>query len=467
MEFLFSEFISPNSLVGQEPSLMEVLNSREKKQFLQQECLKKYSCSLLSISLISPGGVKKNLLQEYLFFRALETVDSYLLEEKITIHERLIKDEDTGLYALISLDEDPMELKLRMIKLEESLPLARLWDLDVLDKQGNIISRKQTQQAELRKCLLCEQKAKICARKRLHSIDEIYKRIQQLVIEDFLSQKVSEMAYQSMFEEINLTPKPGLVDAENSGSHRDMNQQTFLKSAEAIKPFFASFTLMGIHNSHESPELVFKNIRSLGLQAEKAMFSATSNINTHKGTIFSLGLVATAVGYLYKNQRKINSDSIGEFVINATAGILEEFYGMEDREESIGIQLFKKYHLTGARGEAAEGFKTVRMNSLPVLYRYPRLNKEHRLLLALLKLISVNNDTNVVHRGGLEALEWMKNYAQNLLQDMLIYEDFNFLEKQMKIFDKLCIEKNLSPGGSADLLALTWFFFELENNFLK
>lgn len=463
MNINFLELYQPSSLIGKEVQLLEVLASRDKRQVLQQECLFKHSCCLLSISLISPGGVKKNKLLEYIFNRALQVIQSFIDKNNIEINEKIILNEDAGLYSLFALEINPLTLKKHMIEIEESLPIARLWDLDVLDENGKIISRTEVGNNLPRKCLICDNNAKVCARERKHSMNEIYRKMQSLAGEDCFALNFAELAEESLLKELNLTPKPGLVDQHNSGSHKDMNYDTFIKSTESLKPYFYEFIVNAMNLKYKNSEEVFFSARKIGINAEKAMFIATEGINTHKGSIFSFGLVLSAIGYLYKHNIKIDEYRISQFISEATTSLISELNDSTIKEETAGIRLFREHQLQGARGEATSGYETIIKNSLPTYIKYSNLSEDHRLAITLLKLISINDDTNVVNRGGIKELDWIKNYALNILSNSSIYENNISIIEELNHFDKLCIDKNISPGGSADLLALTYFFSKLKD----
>ena len=130
---------------------------------------------------------------------------------------------------------------------------------------------------------------------------------------------------------------------------------------------------------------------------------------------------------------------------------------------TAGVRLFRKYGLTGARGEAESGFNLIQ-TLLPQFDEYHPLEREHRLLILLLHLMATNPDTNVVHRGGLDGLHFIRQTAQDLLADQHAVSDKAILTRALMKFDTACIERNLSSGGSADLLALAIFFLSLRGN---
>ncbi|XOC66649.1 triphosphoribosyl-dephospho-CoA synthase CitG [Haemophilus influenzae] len=271
-------------------------------------------------------------------------------------------------------------------------------------------------------------------------------------------------------QEARLSPKPGLVDAINNGSHKDMNLHTFEQSAISLKPFFTQFVLKGMMTAHLSENQILAEIRPLGLLAEKAMFKVTDGVNTHKGAIFSFGLVCTAIGRLLAQKSLVQSavdfdvKLICSLVAQFTQGLTDELKNYpEHLPSTAGVRLFQKYGLTGVRGEAENGFNLIQ-TLLPQFDEYHQLEWEHRLLILLLNLMAINSDTNVVHRGGLAGLHFIQQTAQDLLTDQHLVTDKTALTQALMKFDTACIERNLSSGGSADLLALTIFFLSFRGN---
>lgn len=274
----------------------------------------------------------------------------------------------------------------------------------------------------------------------------------------------SNLAYQAMLQEVNLTPKPGLVDRVSNGAHRDMTLQHFYQSAEAISPYFKAFIQAGITHYQQPETEILALIRPIGIACEQAMFTATHQINTHKGSIFSLGLLCVAIGRTLANQQPLSANSLCKQVARFCQGMTERELQRQNTQLTAGQRLFIQHGLTGARGEAESGFQTVLTVSLPVYLELCQQNIPQELALhqALLNLLAHNDDTNVVSRGGLEGLSWLKNHAQQLINSGGIFntQSIQLIEE----FDQLCIEKNLSPGGSADLLILTWFLAQLDSS---
>ncbi|HBO37608.1 MAG TPA: 2-(5'-triphosphoribosyl)-3'-dephospho CoA synthase [Pasteurellaceae bacterium] len=458
---MFEKFYKTFSIQGSEVSLEQLLEARENRALLQQNCLHKYGQTILSLTLLAVGGVKKNPLLDYIFEKSLENLTALFARIEVKPTAEFIRPLETGHEALFVLPIDADKLKKAAIQLEDHFPLARLWDIDVIAANGRLLSR-QTLGFQPRPCLLCVDNAKVCARSRKHALNDILAEIQQRAEDHFFAEKIGELASCALLEEARLTPKPGLVDCANNGAHQDMNLQTFEQSAVVLRPFFSDFVRIGMATKHLPESQILAQIRPLGQQAEKAMFNATGNINTHKGSIFAFGLLCCAIGRLHRTvQPTGNIDHICSVVAAFAQGLTKELEDYpEDAQLTAGVQLFREYGLTGARGEAESGFQLVR-TVFPVLIQHKHLDPEHQLLLVLVHLMAKNQDTNIVHRGGLEGLHFVQKEAIDLLTDPDIYNDKALLKQRLTTFDKACIERNLSAGGSADLLALTIFFQSL------
>jgi triphosphoribosyl-dephospho-CoA synthase len=268
---------------------------------------------------------------------------------------------------------------------------------------------------------------------------------------------VAEYARRALLTEIMLTPKPGLVDRQNSGAHRDMNLGTFLASIRAISDWFPQFVEIGYANAHVPARDSLPLVRPTGVLCEQAMLQATHGVNTHKGAIFSLGLLCSAAGRLLANGIGLERESICFEVASICTDLVTRELNNNRPPDTAGERIFRSHGLTGARGEAMSGFSTVRSIALPL---YDRLRaggvSEDRVLLqVLLHLLAVNGDTNIVARGGLTGLDYVRDYARNLLSEggALLPDGL----KKIAVFDDELIMRRLSPGGSADLLAVTCF----------
>lgn len=197
-------------------------------------------------------------------------------------------------------------------------------------------------------------------------------------------------------------------------------------------------------------------IRPTGLACEQAMFNATEGVNTHKGGIFSLGLLCAAAGRLVKRNQMLSQRNLCEETRAMCAGLVSQELKRKGLAKTKGEHIFQRFGLSGARGEAENGFYTVRQFGLPQWQKARRegLSEQDALLRMLLALMAFNPDTNVVSRGGLSGLQYVQRYAQRVLNiEHLAGEK---LRKALRHMDKALIDRNISPGGSADLLAVGW-----------
>lgn len=291
---------------------------------------------------------------------------------------------------------------------------------------------------------------------------------------DKISFKFAEYAQRAILYEAVLTPKPGLVDAVNTGSHHDMDIFTFIDSSSNLFKGFYLYAKAGLECTGSEKEL-FSAIRKIGIQVEKDMFKATKNINTHKGINFSMGIVLAAAGYYLRDKdideniilTPSDTDEILNTVRVMTEGLVKSDFENIKKKEKLthGERLYVEKGFSGIRGEAERGFPTVEKTSLPRLREigHSDMSMEQKLLDVLFHLMSISDDSNIINRGGLEGLEFVKSVSKEFLMTELIFED-GFKEKIQEM-NNLFVEKNISPGGSADLLSITIFFGMLESVF--
>lgn len=266
---------------------------------------------------------------------------------------------------------------------------------------------------------------------------------------------IASLATQSLLLELETWPKPGLVSHIDTGSHSDMDASTFRESAYAIEPYLRSLVVAGANGDYMT------RLRSIGIAAETAMLSATSGINTHRGAIFGMGLLCAAAGA--RENGVVNSRlSLG--------GAVRELWGQSiltgpRLANSHGAQAHLRYGVGGARAQAAKGFPSIYGVGLPAL-RAARLkspdDREAQRVETCFALIAALDDTNLLHRGGEEGLR----YAQRAARDFLAAGGVGTACWQLRaqaIHDSF-IARLLSPGGAADLLAMTLFVDEIEGD---
>lgn len=254
------------------------------------------------------------------------------------------------------------------------------------------------------------------------------------------SAAIGKKAREALEREVLLTPKPGLVDTANNGAHKDMSKDTFLRSSAVLEPWFQRMAERGKDSLSETPQQLLADLRPIGIQAEADMYAATGGVNTHKGALFSLGLLCASCGRLQAQKQPITAENLCDLAAQMTTGITQREMQATDTH---GLAVHAQYGAKGVRGEAESGFESVRELALPLL------SQKNGKYLALLNLIAHVRDTNVLHRAGEEGLAWLQRCAREVLS--------NFSISAMEQLDRECIAKNISPGGCADLLAIAFF----------
>ena len=262
--------------------------------------------------------------------------------------------------------------------------------------------------------------------------------------------KLVNLAITSLIHEVSLYPKPGLVDPIDVGSHSDMDYFTFIDSAFALQAGFENYYEAGKNHQGDLSSL-FEKIRIVGSENEKVMFSATGQVNTHKGANFMYGILISAIAYL-------------DFpdLVALQLAVKKMTHGLVHRElasllhyKTHGEIMYKLHGFTGIRGEVEQGIPHAFNIALPILKR----NENYQLGLkkALLALLISNDDTNMVKRGGIEGLNYGKSLALQKFED---------IDEHLLMMNEEFVKYNLSPGGSADLLAIAIFLKNYEETFI-
>lgn len=274
---------------------------------------------------------------------------------------------------------------------------------------------------------------------------------------------IDTIAAQALMGEVGTTPKPGLVDRLDSGAHKDMCYHTFELSTQAVVPYITAMAQTGLMWNGSLPGL-FYQIRPIGVKAEQAMFSATGGINTHKGIIFSLGIVAACAGFYYSRHKRFDCEEILLDCQTMTEPALKEDFKRIDPKhpKTHGEKLYIRYGCKGIRGEAQNGFPAIRTLSLPCIRQWMTEFCDSNLVYiqVLITLMSQVEDTNILTRSDLETLSYVKQEAARILEIGGAFTESGISEIRKLNLD--FIKRNISPGGCADLLAITIFLWLLE-----
>jgi len=258
--------------------------------------------------------------------------------------------------------------------------------------------------------------------------------------------RLAGMAVRALVTEVCVTPKPGLVDRANCGAHSDMDIFTFIDSAVALYPYFKKVATLSLAHSGSLDSLL-PRLQPLGILAEQDMFQATNGVNTHKGAIFSLGVICAAAAVLAGPQSG-NPESL-----SATCAAIAKTRSRGMSESATGGEIaFAKYGIGGILEEAAAGFPTVFGTALPAIIEYTRREEslQDSAVVALLRLIARVDDTNIVKRCGIGVLRNIQRRVGDRISG------FDGIDKYLQYAEELdgeFIRQNTSPGGCADLLA--------------
>jgi triphosphoribosyl-dephospho-CoA synthase len=259
-------------------------------------------------------------------------------------------------------------------------------------------------------------------------------------------QRIGRAAVAALHDELALAPKPGLVSFADRGSHDDMDARTFMRSLFALRHSFTRLAVLG------AMQVDFAALAAEGIAAEARMLRATGGVNTHRGAIFSLGLLCAAAGALRARAQPLRPTALRQALVERWGAALEA-RSRSAATESHGALARRRFGLRGAGEEAAAGFPVLFETTWPALRQALRqdLSPAAARLQALMQTIAVLDDTNLVHRGGMAGLRHAQDSAQRWLQAggachpdgaaraHALHDDF--------------VARRLSPGGSADLLA--------------
>ena len=265
--------------------------------------------------------------------------------------------------------------------------------------------------------------------------------IRQLVPPTTLPYIIAHLATQALQAELDTTPKPGLVDKDNNGAHRDMDYALMQRSIDTLHPYFVKLALLGCADALPT----HTSIRDVGIEAEKAMLSATNGVNTHKGALFSMGLAVVAAAH------EENTDSL-QATIKALAASFPDTNGTHGSKAKLlskGTTAIK-----GALDNAREGYEMLFAEWLPFYIERRKERDAYTLHKTLLRIMCDLDDTNVIYRTDLATAEKVKQEARALLD--------NFSKTALKDMDRHYTTRNISPGGAADMLSLTIFIGSIQ-----
>ena len=256
-------------------------------------------------------------------------------------------------------------------------------------------------------------------------------------------QAVGRAATAALYDELALEPKPGLVSFLDQGSHDDMDGSTFLRSLFALRHYFVQMSQAG------AVDAGFPELEALGLAAETRMLKATGGINTHRGAVFTLGLLCASAGALSTRAAVLTPQSIRQSLLDRWGAALSE-RALCSRDTN-GQRAARRHGLRSVGEEAALGFPVLFEVALPALRSAHALGPRRARLHTLFHIMATLDDTNLAHRGGVEGLRYAQRTARDYLQAGGAAQPDGI--ERARAIHAAFVSRRLSPGGAADLLA--------------
>lgn len=445
------------------------------KEIRAKERLKMADMGVCSISLTVniPGIPKSNELIHSFFQECLSDLKRFLLSYRILIDsDREINRSDAAgdFYLVLVANQEVSAIHLKKIgeQFESEHALGRLLDVDITDEKGNPVSS-----GKAKNCYFCNQHPAVyCMRMQTHQYTQMRSVIER-DISGFLEERrknrwcknLSSFALKALLNEVALSPKPGLVDRFSNGSHSDMDFTTFLNSSAVISVYFREIVEFGFDFSSANCKDALPKLRQIGLQMEEDMFQETNGVNTHKGAIFLLGFSLFVSAYLIK-MNKFSYLSFVHLIKEMNDDLVEQELGKNCSlsKKTHGEECFEKFGSNGKgiRGEIQAGLPCVFRYAIPILTSYFENSKAETdafirqgLTKTLLVLIAHNKDSNILYRKGEMVLEELQDLSFQAFQ---AFDEKSFQFTYQKLIN-YCLKTNISPGGSADLLAVSYFIF--------
>lgn len=434
-----------------------LLDSREKRDAFEAALVNEYGNPLITLRANYPGPTKSNLWSNYAVYRMFLNLRETFGADVLQVRHTLTAE---GLVFFLIVAGTGEEIKRRCITLEGGRQLGRLLDIDVRD-QDRTWSRTDLDYGR-RRCFLCSDDAVYCVRSMRHDCEEVANFFREVVegelLEAGLKEGLSRLTAFSLLNELCREYSYGCVTVNGTGSHKDMDFMTFIESIGAISENMGNLLDVDVKD--------FESLRAFGRTLEDEMFRRTGGINTHKGAIFLLVFLFAAF------VRSSRFSEIPELVAEGAKPVLRDF---ESDEQSHGLEIYRKYGIRGIRESAASGFPNLFGTYLPLLEN--RMDPESLIL----TIMSREDDTTVIHRSGPDALKELQDRASALADDLQKgpirkmepeqnmelrqdMEDMDFKKRCQSLSD-WCIGRNISTGGSADILSAAILMWMLKKNY--
>lgn len=508
-----------------EVSLEEVLEARDRRVERQSYLTATHRTPLISFTLNMPGGVKKTSLSSFFFNDRLTRLKMRLRAMGADIEEEIVTSGPAGDEAILAISYlSALSLKVLSVDMEERSVAGRLLDLDVIDEDGKPVKRTAVG-AEPRRCLLCDRQASVCGSSRAHSLNDLTGKVTGMLehaVYGMLVDEVVSMAGKASSFELMVSMKPGLVTYTDSGSHSDMDRFTFVKSQASLLSYYRDAFLAGRDDSDKA--IVNLRLEGMeaeqrmfhatdGVNTHRGWIYIAGILSAAAGRISASMLRGDALSNLENEEplqnRTVDMAALLSEMSASIAHALEESLGSSFFENTrkamkehrsvppavtenstshphlagvsnFQVASFPRFesashpHLAGVRKEAVSGFPSVINVGVPILTRALKRGDEENLAgqRALFALLAAAEDTTLVKRGGSTAIPHIRRYvlealdledeheAAALICSALALGE-EALHAHLKTLSEYFIDRRLSCGGVADLLAGSYFARDL------
>lgn len=475
MDTLVTKVFAGAKAVG----IAAVLAQKDKRALIQTNLLTPTS-PVLSLKLNIAGPLKNSALINRFFVVNALRLRHVLQRANYQIKQAKLLDTSAGCEVIWQLQiknrlldkSQAQKLKQLCALFEQSEPALRLFDVDVLwqsnDKTIHTVKRSAVN-LPARQCLICDDDAKECGRSRRHEVHQLQRKTAELIVNNLthtLPKWLADCAQSALLLEVSTPKKPGLVDPLANAEHPDMDVLTFIFSSVTLANYFkraAKLAVLAALDDNCSLPDLFLQLRQAGIQAEAQMNLATGNVNTHKGAIFSSGLLVAALGYVFVHQDASTTLLLDDFAViyqaiqttvkQMTSQLLKLDAKKLANSQTAGSIQYQKYGLLGARAAAMAGYRDVFEVGLKTLQQASG-TRTMKVLTTFVALCKVTIDSNLIKRADTpDIITWWHTQLAALT-------DAGGLNTAAgrKIWDALLAKfakEKYSLGGSADLLIAT------------
>jgi triphosphoribosyl-dephospho-CoA synthase len=363
-----------------------------------------------------------------------------------------------GPWAVVAVEAEPEPVKRAAARIEGAFPFGRVLDLDVYADGGRPVDRAGLGLPP-RRCLVCEEPARECIALRRHRGGEPAARA-AAILEPLgpwrsWAAALAAALVEGAQEELDLTPKPGLVDRHDSGSHPDLSYAAMVRSVLLLPLYFDELVaLRGPAGADAGARGDLAACVAAGRRAEARMHRAAGS-NAHRGLIFLGGLVVLAACDASPDGEQPGEGTLRRHVTDLAREFCER--AEPDAEDTPGARARSEHGVQGILGEARTGLPAVFEAALPA-YRATLARSGDRrraALRAMAALMGAVDDTTALHRAGRGGLARLRSDGESLAALLDAGAD---PDAHLARWNDDYRRAGLTMGGVADCLALTLAF---------